>query len=735
LISIFVSIAGTLLVSSMILYYNFENIALSQVYRSDVNSLNQISREVDNMTQIAKSLTSQIYSDLTISRLLYYTDMNVYDEAAAMIQLRNYSLSMPFIESVYVYNGHLGTFYICSNYSQRNGRQEIGNLDDSGILDILNRYKEYLPYVPIPRTYLVEDKQTKTRSYTYLGYDNLSNGERLDNAVIVNISEAWLNQNMSDPNRSAYTLIVDPKGRLVAGPGDESLTPLPYIRKLLGFTASSDYFVDTIDGTKSLISYTAPNEIGWRFVRVNPYQAITSKITSMRLTTAMISLSIILAGLIVSLILSRNLYSPISQAMEKLKSLEAETRTNHQLLKQEFLRSMLLGRETLLRPTLQKKLAYYQVNVYIRHRFRIMMLRVDRYAQFCEKYETDEQRLMKFAMQNIAGEIWRPLCEIESVDMGEDCVLLLLAPYQAGNENSEINESVYTKEACSKLLLALNDYLKLSVSITIGPVCTEIGQINNLYKQVYEASFHRMFEGRGCQLHAETILALKGKSYAYPAAKEKQLVELVMTGKVDESKRLLTEILDETGKYSYAVLQLAVSHLCVTMNSIIQAVQTNNAFRVESELDSTLISLQQFESLEEIKELFYRLFEEIGCKLEDKRKLKQHDLIRNINHWIEQDYANPDLNLNVIADKMGMTPAYISRLYKQFTLHSMTDAINDVRLSKAKELLLKTDIPVAELAEKAGFATPSYFFRMFKRAFSITPNDYRKMHRGAVPDK
>lgn len=119
LISIFFSIASTLLVSSTILYYNFENIALSQVYHSDLNSLSQTSREVDDITAIAKSLTSQIYSDLTISKLLYYSDTNVFDEAAAMLQLRNYSLSMPFIESVYVYNGHLGTFFISSN-SQRN---------------------------------------------------------------------------------------------------------------------------------------------------------------------------------------------------------------------------------------------------------------------------------------------------------------------------------------------------------------------------------------------------------------------------------------------------------------------------------------------------------------------------------------------------------------------------------------------------------------------------------------
>jgi len=60
------SVSITLLVASTILHVNFEDIALKQVYRSDLNSLMLKSREVSNMTEIAKSLTYQIYSDSSL---------------------------------------------------------------------------------------------------------------------------------------------------------------------------------------------------------------------------------------------------------------------------------------------------------------------------------------------------------------------------------------------------------------------------------------------------------------------------------------------------------------------------------------------------------------------------------------------------------------------------------------------------------------------------------------------
>ncbi len=125
---------------------------------------------------------------------------------------------------------------------------------------------------------------------------------------------------------------------------------------------------------------------------------------------------------------------------------------------------------------------------------------------------------------------------------------------------------------------------------------------------------------------------------------------------------------------------------------------------------------------------FTNLFEQLHKKLDEKRNSKHVELIKKMNDIIERDYANQNLSLNSIADELDMSPIYISRLYKQHTMVALTDLIQDVRMNKSKELLLHSSLSVAEIAEKTGFTSDSYFYRKFKKYNGITPNDFRKQY-------
>jgi len=67
-------------------------------------------------------------------------------------------------------------------------------------------------------------------------------------------------------------------------------------------------------------------------------------------------------------------------------------------------------------------------------------------------------------------------------------------------------------------------------------------------------------------------------------------------------------------------------------------------------------------------------------------------------------------------------------------MKSLTDVIAEVRMNKAKELLLHSDLPIADIAERTGFTNSSYFYRTFKRCNGVTPNEYRRaqFERGGV---
>ncbi|MEF3307808.1 AraC family transcriptional regulator [Paenibacillus sp. GYB004] len=723
LISLVVSTVITLLISSTLLIMNFENIAIRQVSRSDLNSLKQTSREVAKMTDTAKTLSFQIYGDLTISKLIFFPKPDIYDVTLAMQQLHNYRLSMPFIESIYVYNASSGMYYISSD-TFRNGSQTEEELDDRGIVDIFHNIQEYRPYYPIPRIYAIGDGK-QVSSYSYLSFDMLE--KKTSAAVVLNIAESWVNKDFGSltADFGARMFIMNEQGILLSRSGDDPMltdySGKGYIRNILDNRAASDYFVDIVDGVKSLVSYTAPDSLGWRYVRTTPYSEITREITSMRTKTIAFSFMVLLFGLLLSVAATRKLYGPIDKVLKRLKSLEIERRNNQHIVKQHFLRSIVLRREAYGPEALQDKLTEFGFTIRADHPSRLILLKLDRFAE-CADYYRDHLKLVKYAIMNICGEISSSSYHAEGVDIGDDRVLLLLAsddPQGLSDRNALISMLKLMQEEVQK-------HLKVSVSVTVSPVRSSLNQSILMYNQVKEASLHRLFYGHGCLIWSEDIMNLKLKDYAFPVHREKQLVDCLMTGKSEEAKAIYSEMVRATGEYPYTVVQLTISHLTFTVINVLKTIRKNNAIVVEADFDSALASLNQVEIIEEITTQFFGIFDQLSKQLEAKKNSKQTDLIKRINEIIDREYANPNLCLNSIADELDMSPIYISRLYKQLTFCTLTDAIQEVRMNQSKQLLLESDYSVADIAKLTGFTNSSYFYRMFKKSNGVTPSDFRK---------
>lgn len=104
LVSMTLCVSLTFLASTIIYYNYYIGVEKTQAFRSDLSNLTQTSKEVVNMNEAAQSLSFQIYRNSTISKIVLYDKPDIYDVTAAMSELGNYLSSMPYIESIYVYN-------------------------------------------------------------------------------------------------------------------------------------------------------------------------------------------------------------------------------------------------------------------------------------------------------------------------------------------------------------------------------------------------------------------------------------------------------------------------------------------------------------------------------------------------------------------------------------------------------------------------------------------------------
>lgn len=77
------------------------------------------------------------------------------------------------------------------------------------------------------------------------------------------------------------------------------------------------------------------------------------------------------------------------------------------------------------------------------------------------------------------------------------------------------------------------------------------------------------------------------------------------------------------------------------------------------------------------------------------------------------------------ADKLCLTPKYLSTVIKRVTGHPITEWINEMVVNRAKSLLKSTDMSVLQISEELNFSNPSFFGKYFKQYVGMTPLGYR----------
>lgn len=109
-------------------------------------------------------------------------------------------------------------------------------------------------------------------------------------------------------------------------------------------------------------------------------------------------------------------------------------------------------------------------------------------------------------------------------------------------------------------------------------------------------------------------------------------------------------------------------------------------------------------------------------------KIQSADIFGKLQKYISNHFMDK-LTLSEIADAIHANGSYLSRLYKMKTGENLFDAINKMKLEKAKEHM-RAGKRISEAAGLVGFDDVSYFSRVFKKYENCTPRDYEKIING-----
>ena len=104
---------------------------------------------------------------------------------------------------------------------------------------------------------------------------------------------------------------------------------------------------------------------------------------------------------------------------------------------------------------------------------------------------------------------------------------------------------------------------------------------------------------------------------------------------------------------------------------------------------------------------------------------QEERVITGITRYL-QEHLEEDVSLSVLAEEFHLNPQYISQLFKNEIGVGFLAYLTNIRMEKAKKLLLNTSRSVAEIAGQVGYGDYRVFTKVFKKTEGITPSQYRR---------
>lgn len=112
-------------------------------------------------------------------------------------------------------------------------------------------------------------------------------------------------------------------------------------------------------------------------------------------------------------------------------------------------------------------------------------------------------------------------------------------------------------------------------------------------------------------------------------------------------------------------------------------------------------------------------------KRENVKNFDEQTTIKYLREYVENNYTF-DISMQEVAEDMGYSDAYFSKLFKQYFNQNFTAYLTEYRIKKAKELLTDTNNSIKDISRMVGYEDSNYYAKIFKRIVGEIPSKFRE---------
>ena len=130
------------------------------------------------------------------------------------------------------------------------------------------------------------------------------------------------------------------------------------------------------------------------------------------------------------------------------------------------------------------------------------------------------------------------------------------------------------------------------------------------------------------------------------------------------------------------------------------------------------------DTLDALRDLLSQYFQDMLQEVRAHLSGGNRDIVARILQEMENDCRTA--SLHGISQQLFLSPAYLSLLFKTSTGKTFTERLTDIRMQKAKHLLINSEYKTYEVAEMVGYQDSRYFSQVFRKKTGVLPSEYRE---------
>lgn len=359
----------------------------------------------------------------------------------------------------------------------------------------------------------------------------------------------------------------------------------------------------------------------------------------------------------------------------------------------------------------------------------VVAAQLDDYDFLKEKYLNSELNNLKKSFVSMVNEILKDMA-LAVISFLKDGKFVILFSFKNKSSEQDIFNQITT--TVNRIRTTIKQNFNVTACFAIADICSQINRINKYYSEAEQLLKKKFYYGKDKIFYYTSANKIKNNINFLGIKEEKELLDSIKNMDKEKMISRIRDIFEQMfdSQPSINSVKLTIISFINIVNKVAKkySIELSKFYKYG---DNPYEQLYKYDTFQELKEWIIDIYTALLDYLTEKHNAENYSGITGeAMAYVAQHYKE-DINLSIVADRIGVNSSYLSRKFKKDSGQGFIQYLNYVRIKEAKALIASTNCQIKEIVPEVGYNNYNYFFKVFKDSQGMTPVEYEESIRNS----